>query len=223
MANPCMLALELLGMLIGTGGWFCKLAATIMPQWLSQSPEMMSTESYETGLWEACVVQESAGSECRPYDTILGLQHMFTLARVLMCLSDATSLLGLLLAIPAMSQINCCKGEEGQRIKKGLKITAAVFLCIAGLLVLAPVSYVAHDIVQKFFDETVPHIVSRSEFGDALFVGWAAGFLDIVAAILLFISSCFSSRESEPHLMYHHQRQVIRTVDGSSRKRTEYV
>ncbi|XP_056606782.1 claudin-22 [Triplophysa dalaica] len=222
MTNPCNVAMELLGMFIGIGGWFCSLAATIMPQWQSHSTELMASESYEQGLWEACVVQEVAGTECRSYDTILGLGHTLTLARLLICLSDAMCLLGLLLAIPAMSQINCCKGEEGHRTKKGLRITAAVFLCLAGLLVLTPVSYVAHDIVLKFFDETIPHVVPRSEFGDAMFIGWAAGFLDVVASVLLFASS-FGSRDYEHRLVYHHQRQEIISVDGSSKKRMEYV
>ncbi len=83
MTNPCTVLLELLGMLIGIGGWFCSLAATIMPQWFSLSTELNGMESYEQGLWEACVIQE-AGSECRPYDTILGLDPKFMLARVLM-------------------------------------------------------------------------------------------------------------------------------------------
>ncbi len=82
-----------------------------------------------------------------------------------MCVSDATCLLGLLLSIPAMSQINCCKSEEGRRTKRGLKITAGVFLCIAGLFVLFPVSYIAHDIVIKFFDETIPHVVHVQSLG----------------------------------------------------------
>lgn len=221
MTNPCNVVLEILGMLIGMGGWFCSLAATVMPQWLSLSGELMALESFEQGLWESCVFHEVIGTECRSYDTILGLDPTWMLARILMCLSDATCLLGLLLAIPAMSQINCCKSEEGRRTKRGLKIAAAVFLCMAGLLVLAPVSYVAHDAVLKFFDETTPHGVSRSEFGDALFIGWAAGLLDIVAGVLFF-TSCTDSSYSEPHLVYHHQRPDIRTVDGS-RKRTEYV
>ncbi len=91
-----------------------------MPQWFSLSTELNGMESYEQGLWEACVIQE-AGSECRPYDTILGLDPKFMLARVLMCVSDATCLLGLLLGIPAMSQINCCKSEEGRRTKRGFE------------------------------------------------------------------------------------------------------
>lgn len=216
-----MVILELLGMLIGSGGWFCSLAATIMPQWFSLSTELMGMESYEQGLWEACVIQEVAGTECRPYDTILGLSPKLMLARILICASDAICLLGLLLAIPSMSQINCCKSEDGWRTKRGLKITAGVFLFIAGLFVLFPVSYVAHGIVEKYFDESVPHVVPRSEFGDALFIGWAAGLLDIVAAALLF-ASCSYSGDSEPHLLYHHQRQEIGTINGS-RKRTEYV
>ncbi|XP_048011291.1 claudin-22-like [Megalobrama amblycephala] len=222
MTNPCTVALEILGMLIGMGGWFCSLAATIMPKWLLLSTELMVLVSFEQGLWESCVFHEVVGTECRPYDTILGLEPTWMLVRVLMCLSDATCLFGLLLAIPAMSRINCCKSEEGRRTKQGLKITAAVFLCIAGLLVLTPVSYVAHDAVMKFSDETTPHVLSRSEFGYALFVGWAAGILDIVAAVMLLFTSCTDSRYSETHLVSYHQRQENRTVDGS-RKHTEYA
>ncbi|NP_001038848.1 uncharacterized protein isoform X1 [Danio rerio] len=221
MTNPCTVALELFGMLIGAGGWFCSLAATIMPQWLSRSTELFATESFEQGLWEVCVIQEVAGMECRPYDTILGLDPTVMLARILMCMSNATGLLGILLAIPSMSQIKCCKGEEGRKTKRGLKISAAVFLCIAGLLVLTPISYVAHDTVMRYFDESVPHVVPRSEFGDALFIGWSAGLLYIVASVLLF-ASCTDSGNSEPHLVYHHRRQDTRTLDRSG-KRTEYV
>ncbi|TRY58424.1 hypothetical protein DNTS_002051 [Danionella cerebrum] len=221
MANPCTVALELLGMLVASGGWFCSLAATIMPQWLSRSTELFAAGSYEQGLWEVCVVQEMAGIECRPYDTILGLDPTLMLARILMCMSDATGLLGILLAIPSMSQIKCCKGSEGRKIKRGLKISAAVFLCIAGLLVLTPISYVAHDTVMRFFDETVPHVVPRSEFGDALFIGWASGLLYIVSGVLWF-SSCTDSGSTEPRLVCHHQRQEILTL-GGSRKHTEYV
>lgn len=92
--------MELLGLLIGTGGWFCSLAATVMPQWRSLSTELLATESIEQGLWEDCVMQEVVGIECRPHDTILGLDNTLTLARFLMCLSNAASLLGILLAIP---------------------------------------------------------------------------------------------------------------------------
>ncbi|KAL6458159.1 hypothetical protein MHYP_G00333890 [Metynnis hypsauchen] len=61
MSNPCSSLLEVLGLTVGIGAWFCSLAATIMPSWQSLSTELLSAESYEVGLWETCVVQEGGG------------------------------------------------------------------------------------------------------------------------------------------------------------------
>ncbi|XP_072539108.1 putative claudin-24 [Salminus brasiliensis] len=222
MSNPCISLLEVLGLVVGFGAWFCSLAATLMPQWRSQSTELLAIESYEVGLWETCVVQEVAGTECRPYDSILGLSHDIMLARSLMCLSDALGLLALIIAIPGLKQVKSCRWEEGWRVKRGLKIAAGVLCCMAGILALIPVSYMAHDMVVKFFDHSVPEVVPRFEFGDALFVGWAAGFLHVVAAFLLF-SSCFGMGRTEPRLVYHRRQDEYRTTNEHSGKRTEYV
>ncbi|XP_007248344.2 putative claudin-24 [Astyanax mexicanus] len=222
MSNPCVTLLEVLGLIVGIGAWFCSLAATIMPQWRSQSTELLIIESFEVGLWETCVVHEVAGMECRPYESLLGLSHEIMLARSLMCLSDAVGLLGIILLIPGLKQVKSCRWEGGWRVKRGLKIAAGVLFCIAGIMTLVPVSYMAHDMVMKFFDHSVPEVVPRFEFGDAIFVGWAAGFLHVVAAFLLF-TSCIGMARAEPRLVFHRRQDEYKTTIEHSGKRTEYV
>ncbi|XP_071369015.1 putative claudin-24 [Centroberyx affinis] len=218
--DTCACALELLGMFVYVGAWLCALATTIMPQWLTMSTELLAIESYELGLWETCVVQEVGGMECRSYDSLLGLSYDLKLARIFMCISLATGLLGILLAIPGLYLVNSCKGQGGYRTKRMLTVTGGVLGMLAGVLCLIPVSYVAHLAVLQFFDETVPDVVPRWEFGDALFCGWVGGFLLIVAGLLL-VSSCLCSQtEAQPVLQRRYQ---VRSTDISPRKRSEYV
>ncbi|XP_076134613.1 claudin-24 [Alosa pseudoharengus] len=221
MGNPCICTLELLGMLVGSTAWFCSLATMLLPQWLTLSTDLLPTESFDQGLWETCVVQEMGGLECRPYDTILGLQPEIQLARILMCLSLSISLLGLLVAVPGLSQIKSCQGEEGQCAKRALKIIAGTLCMVSGVVELVPVSVAAHTTVVKFFDERVPVVIPRWEFGEAIFIGWVAGFLHVIAGVLL-ITSCPGSNQGQARFTQHHRRQV-RTIHSSPRKHSEYV
>ncbi|XP_038131770.1 putative claudin-24 [Cyprinodon tularosa] len=210
--------LELLGMLVYIGGWLCALASTILPQWLTMSTSLLPIESYDLGLWETCVVQDIGGTECRSYDSLLGLSRHLKLARILMCTAVAMALLGILVAIPGLHLINNCKNYNGHNSKMALKITGGVLGMMSGVLCLVPVSYIANLAVMHFFDETVPEVVPRWEFGDALFIGWAAGFLLFVAGLIMVSSSlCFLvEHQPEPH----HQ---VMSFDRKLRKHLEYV
>ncbi|KAL2089501.1 hypothetical protein ACEWY4_014189 [Coilia grayii] len=222
MGHPCMCALELLGMLVGSLAWFCSLATTLMPQWLTQSTELLPMESFEQGLWETCVVQEMGGLECRSYDTILGLPAEIQVARILMCLCLSTSMLGLLVAVPGLSQVKSCQGEEGKRAKRVLKIVAAVLCMVAGVVGLVPVSVAAHTTVLKFHDHRIPEVIPRWEFGDAIFIGWVAGFLHVIAGVL-FITSCPGSHRGHARFPQHTHRQEVKTIHNSTSKHSEYV
>ncbi|XP_060775859.1 putative claudin-24 [Neoarius graeffei] len=224
MSNPCSGILELLGMIVGVGAWFCSLAATIMPNWLSLSSELLALESYERGLWETCVIQDGATSECRPFDTMLGLSYNLTVTRICMCMSDALALLGLLIAVPGLKLVRSC---EGWWVKRGMKITAGVMGLTAGGLELYAVSTIAHETVLQFYDHTLPESMPRWEFGDAIFIGWAAGFFHVVFAVLFFISCCGSEEneegKSDGAYFVYNPEEKFQPVDGSSRKRVEYV
>nr|XP_020459076.1 putative claudin-24 [Monopterus albus] len=213
-------ALELLGMLVYVGAWLCALATTISPQWLTMSTELLPVESYELGLWETCVVQDVGGLECRAYDSLLGLSTNLKLARILMCASLTVGMLGILVAIPGLYMIKSCKDHEGSRTKKTLTIIGGLLGMVSGVLCLIPVSYMAHSAVLHFFDDTIPDVVPRWEFGGALFCGWAGGFLLIVSGLLLVTSCLRSQVEPQPVVQ---QRYRAMNIDVNFRKRSEYV
>ncbi|XP_061593875.1 putative claudin-24 [Cololabis saira] len=218
--DTCACALELLGMLVYVGAWLCALATTILPQWLTMSTALLPVESYELGLWETCVVQDVGGMECRTYDSLLGLSSDIKLARILMCASLTVGMLGILMTIPGLHLVKSCKEDGSCRKKRALTVLGGVLGVISGVLCLIPVSYMAHLAVVHFFDEKVPEVVPRWEFGDALFCGWAAGFLLIVAGLLIVCSCVCSHEEPQPALQRRYQ---VMSTDGNLRKRCEYV
>ncbi|XP_034736738.1 putative claudin-24 [Etheostoma cragini] len=218
--DTCACALELMGMLVYVGAWLCALTTTLLPQWLTMSTALLPVESYEQGLWETCVVQDVGGMECRAYDSLLGLPSDLKLARILMCASLAVGMLGMLVAIPGLHLVNSCKERRSSRTKRTLIIMGGVLGMISGVLCLIPVSYMAHLAVMRFFDEKIPDVVPRWEFGDALFCGWVGGFLLIVAGLLLLTSCSCSQAEPPPG---QQRRYHVMNTDVSFRKRSEYV
>ncbi|XP_041116116.1 claudin-22-like [Polyodon spathula] len=218
--EPGLSVAELLGLFLCVGAWVCTLTTTILPQWLTLSTELLQTESYQLGLWETCVVQDLGGIECRPYDSMLGLPGDIRLARILMCVAVATGLLGLLVPIPGLTYVNCCNGRGGERTKRVLRVLGGAFSFLAGVICLVPVSYMAHLTVLKFWDDTVPDIVPRWEFGEALFCGWTAGFLHIVGGIVLASSHFCYEEESDSKAATSLEMQAL---DNTSQTRVEYV
>ncbi|XP_046887129.1 putative claudin-24 [Hypomesus transpacificus] len=216
--------LELLGVLFCIGAWLCSLATTTMSTWLTLSTDLLPTESYELGLWKTCVVQDLGGMECRPYDSLLGLPPDIKLARILMCVTLATGLLALLLSLPGIYLINSCDSRpEGLRLKRTLKMLGGVLCLVAGVLCLVAVSYIAHLTVLRFFDDSVPAVVPRWEFGDALFCGWTAALLHLVAGLLL-VASCLCLQEEHCALAVPLQRLGGRADSQAARRKIpEYV
>ncbi|CAL8255446.1 unnamed protein product [Merluccius merluccius] len=239
--GACGRATELLAVCVLLGGWLCALASTILPHWLSMSTELLAIESYQLGLWEACVVQDIGGMECRPYDSLLGLSHELKLGRVLMCASLATGMLGVLVTVPGMQMVNSCRedrdggdgGDDGgdggrPRAKRALLMLGGVLGLVSGVLCLIPVSYVAHLAVLRYFDEAVPAVVPRWEFGDALFCGWAAGVLLGAAGGLLVATAGLGAcrrrhRRPRPRPRLRYRYEAQQGGELTTGKRSEYV
>ncbi|XP_056324581.1 putative claudin-24 [Danio aesculapii] len=220
--EPGFCALELLGVFFSLCACLCSLLSTMMTRWLTLSTELLPSESFELGLWMTCVVQELGVTECRPYDSLLGLPPDIRLARIMMCTSVAAGLSALVFAVPGINLVNSCKKRaDSIEAKRTLKIFGGILSLSSGVLGIVPVSYVAHLTVLRFFDESVPSVVPRWEFGDALFLGWTAGCLQVVAGLLL-ITSCFFLQDKTRGLQ---QSIHMERVNGtrSPRNRTEYV
>jgi len=223
--DPGVCALELLGVCFSLAACLCSLLTTAMPRWLTLSTELLPTESFELGLWGTCVVHDLGVTECRPYDSLLGLPPDIRLARILMCATVVAGVIGLSFSIPGIYLVNSCRRTENFEAKRTLKMLGGIFGFVAGVLGLVPVSYVAHLTVLRFFDESVPSVVPRWEFGDALFFGWTAGCLHVLAGVLL-VTSCLYLREETCPLHQSiplNRARITHPQRSPSRRTTEYV
>lgn len=215
--------LEQLGVLVALAAWLCSLATALVPSWLSLSTDLLPAETFQLGLWGTCVLQDPGLRECRPYNNLLGLPPDIRLARVLVCGSLGFGMMGLLLAIPGLDLVNgCWRRLEERSCKRTLKAAGGALCVVSGLLVLVPVSYIAHQAVVRFFDGSVPDVAPRWEFGDALFWGWTAGVLHLGAGGLL-LTSCLDLDTQNQNFPVRIPLVQLQGAHRRARTRTEYV
>lgn len=147
------------------------------------------------------------GLECRVYDNMLALPLDISLAWILMCTSLGVGLLGVALAAPGLRLVTGCPGgPQDLSWKRKLKLAGGALCLLTGVLVAAPVSYVAHLIIRQFFDETLPDALERWELGEALFCGWVAGFLFLLGGALLLLSCQGGANPAAPAPGGHQER-----------------
>ncbi|XP_050012125.1 putative claudin-25 [Alexandromys fortis] len=184
---------QLGGLLLSVLGWVSSCITTILPQWKTLSLDLNEMETWISGLWEACVSQEEAGTVCKAFESFLSLPQELLVARILMVASDGLGLLGLLLSGYGLE---CFQFHRSRQVfKTRLCLLGGALEASASATTLFPVSWVAYATFQDFWDDSVPDIVPRWEFGDALFLGWAAGLLLALGGLLLIISACLENEE----------------------------
>ncbi|XP_074783671.1 claudin-25 [Athene noctua] len=183
------------GMLLALLGWVSSCVTTIVPLWKSLGLELNELEVWTLGLWQVCVAREEGAVECRAHGSFLALPPDLRVSRLLMCLSNGLGLLGALLAAVGLEGWRSCQDRPG--LKRRLLLTGAAAFGTAAVATLAPVSWVAYNTVLDFWDDTVPDIVPRWEFGEATFLGWFAGAF-LAAGGLLLACSARSARAAMP-------------------------
>ncbi|XP_001370130.1 putative claudin-24 [Monodelphis domestica] len=188
--------MQLVGLALSLLGWVLSCLTTYLPQWKILNLELNEMENWTLGLWQTCVFQEEVGMQCKDFDSFLALPTELKISRILMFLSNGFGVLGLLVSGLGL---DCLRIGEGQReLKKRLMILGGMLLWLSGITALIPVSWVAHNTVEEFWDETIPDIVPRWEFGVALFVGWVAGFSLLLGGFLLNCAA-FSTQAPSGH------------------------
>lgn len=175
------------GMLLALLGWVSSCVTTFVPLWKNLNLDLNELEVWTMGLWQVCIAREEGAVECRAHGSFLALPPELRVSRLLMCLSNGLGLLGCLLAAPGLEGWRPC--EDKPRLKQRLLLAGGAALGIAGLATLAPVSWVAYNTVLDFWDNTVPDIVPRWEFGEATFLGWFAGAFLAAGGLLLACSA----------------------------------
>ncbi|KAM4706601.1 LOW QUALITY PROTEIN: claudin-22-like [Discoglossus pictus] len=182
--------------------------ATFVPLWKQLNLDLNLLENWTMGLWQTCVVQDEGGMQCKDFDSFLALPFNMRIARILMFVSDGLGVIGLLISSLGL---DCLKNGKVE-MKKRLLLFGGVLFWISAFTVLIPVSWVAYDTVQEFWDETVPEIVPRWEFGDAMFMGWFGGFF-MLGGSLLFCSvgSATQPYTGNIHVKYSYQPGHLET------------
>ncbi|XP_062908598.1 putative claudin-24 [Mobula hypostoma] len=181
---------QCVGFCISFLGWMGCLATTVLRDWMTMNNDIILSEQFSIGIWETCVAQDEGSVQCKAYDSLFNLPENIQLARSFMCTSIALGLLSLLLSLSGSNSVTCC-GDNNDK-KERLTISGGVLSVLAGVMTLFPVSYIAHLTVMKFWATDIPDFVPRWEFGQALFVGWASGFLLLSGGVLL----CFTRAET---------------------------
>ncbi|XP_038658503.1 putative claudin-24 isoform X1 [Scyliorhinus canicula] len=169
-------------------GWVCSLVTAMLQQWLIMNSDLVQTETFSIGIWETCVAQDDGPVQCKGYDSFLGLPDDIKLTRILMCTSIVLGLLGLFFSLSGSASITCFSDNE--TTKERLAVSGGIFCLLAGTTTFAPVTYIAHMTVVKFWDNAIPSFVPRWEFGPALFVGWAGAFFLLLGSLLQITSQC---------------------------------
>ena len=188
MALVLRVAMQFVGILLSLLGWVLSIITTYLPHWKNLNLDLNDMENWTMGLWQACVIQEEVGMQCKDFESFLGLPAELRISRVLMFVSNGLGFLGLLVS---GFGLDCLRIGETQRdVKKRLLILGGILFWTAGVTALVPVSWVAHVTVQEFWDERIPEIVPRWEFGEALFIGWFAGFSLLLGGCLLNWAAC---------------------------------
>ncbi|XP_070264134.1 putative claudin-24 [Myotis yumanensis] len=188
MALVLRVVMQFVGLVLSVLGWVLSMITTYLPHWKNLNLELNEMENWTLGLWQACVVRDEVGRQCKDFDSFLALPVELRVSRILMFLSHGLGLLGLLVS---GSGLDCLRvGERQRERKKRLLILGGVLFWTAGVGVLVPVSWVAHVTVQEFWDETLPEVVPRWEFGEALFLGWFAGFSLLLGGCLVTWAAC---------------------------------
>ncbi|XP_031426825.1 putative claudin-24 [Clupea harengus] len=186
---------ERVSLFVSFGGLVTSFVTFFLPLWKTLNSDLNEMENWYEGLWHMCIFTEELGLHCKAYESTLALSADKLASRALMFISIGTGLLGVLVAFFGLEGVNVGAGHR--RLKRALLITGGVLIWVSGLTTLAPVSLVAYLTVVEFWDENIPDVVPRWEFGEAMFSGWIAGLLLVVGGSFLFVAVCMGDYEAE--------------------------
>ncbi|XP_007562230.1 claudin-4-like [Poecilia formosa] len=176
-------AVQMVCLALGAVGLIGAIRCCTLPQWTVgvNEHEHMASMEHQRGLWMDCEKQSTRRLECKLHDSMVApplLLQAFRAMTVISCILCGLSLLILFFG----SDFTTC--VQNQDTKHRTILVAAVGLLLAGLLVIIPVSWVAHDVI---------HYNTKQIIGVSIYIGWAAGVLMILAGVLL---CCFNRPRS---------------------------
>lgn len=180
---------------VSFGGLVTTFVTTFLPLWKTMNSDLNEMENWYEGLWHMCIYTEEVGIHCKAFDSFLALPPDTFAGRVLMCISIATGILGVVAAFFGLRGVEIGAGRE--RMKRNLLILGGVFVVVSGVTTLAAVSFMAYVMVVKFWDDDRPEVMPGWEYGEAMFSAWFAGLLLVVGGSFLFVAVCMGDHEAK--------------------------
>ncbi|XP_048225221.1 claudin-4 [Perognathus longimembris pacificus] len=204
------MGLQMLGIALAVLGWLGTILSCALPMWRVTAfigSNIVTAQTSWEGLWMNCVVQSTGQMQCKVYDSLLALPQDLQAARALIVISIIVAALALLLSIVGGKCTNCVEDET---TKAKVMIVTGVVNLLAGLLVMVPVSWTAHNVIRDFYNPLVAAGQKR-EMGASLYIGWAASGLLLLGGALL-CCSC-PPRQDKP---YSAKYSAARSVPASN-------
>lgn len=175
---------------LGILGLIAAVVCCAVPRWKVSSftgSNIVTAQSTEDGLWMTCVVQSTGQQQCKNYDSLLVLSSDLQAARAMIIICCLLTCLSLLILCAGAEFTTCVQNESA---KPKISLVAGIGLLLAGVLLIIPVSWSAHNVIQDFYNPMMPQ---KKELGACIFVGWAGGVLLVLGGGLL---CCFSRSNS---------------------------
>ncbi|XP_058517229.1 claudin-8 [Ochotona princeps] len=188
--------LQIVGLVFGGIGMVGTLAVTIMPQWRVSAfieSNIVVFENRWEGLWMSCMRQANIRMQCKIYDSLLALSPDLQAARGLMCAASVLCFLAFMTAITGMKCTRCIGDDE--KVKGHILLTTGIIFIVTGILVLIPVSWVAHAIIRDFYNPIV-NVAQKRELGEALYIGWTTSLVLIAGGTLFCCGFCCAEKSS---------------------------
>lgn len=191
------------------------MVTTFLPLWKTMNSDLNEVENWYSGLWHTCLYTEEVGVQCKAYDSVLGLPADLQISRVLMSVSIGTGGVALLVAFPGLEGVEICSGHPG--LRRGLLILSGVLSWVSGLTTLTPVSIVAYTTVVEFWNDNLPDVMPRWEYGEAMFSGWFGGLALVIGGTLFFVAVCMGDHDQrgpsvpEGPQVRHETRHYLKT------------
>lgn len=178
------MGLQVVGIALAVLGWLAAMLSCALPMWRVTAfigSNIVTAQTIWEGLWMNCVVQSTGQMQCKVYDSLLALPQDLQAARALVVICIIVAALGVLLALVGGKCTNCVEDETS---KAKTMIVAGVVFLLAGILIIIPTSWTAHNVIRDFYNPLVASGQKR-EMGASLYIGWAASGLLLLGGALL--------------------------------------
>ncbi|KAL1021654.1 hypothetical protein UPYG_G00016190 [Umbra pygmaea] len=181
--------LEVLGVALGVVGWMGTIVSCVMPLWRITAfigDNIVTAQIYWEGLWMTCVVQSTGQTQCKVYDSMLGLSMDLQASRAILIISILVSVVAVLASIAGARGTNCLAESSGMKAR--VAMAGGFMFLVAGVLGLVPPSWTAHQVITDFYDPLV-HQGMKKELGASIFICWGSGALMSIGGSLLISSN----------------------------------